>query len=571
MALDAGSYPSVAALVDARAASRVHAKDATLYDFSPEAQACAENFMGWADLACNPPYPPQAVQELADSIVEQGIRTAVLIGQGGSTQAPMTITKFNKVNGPRVDFLVIDSDSPVRLRKTLGKLDPATTVFIVASKSGGTLEPRMMLAAVRKAVVESGALTEAEMPRHLVAVTDPGSNLEKQAVEEGWLAILPGEPTVGGRFSALSVFGLLPAALVGIDLASLMQRAKQAELLCASDSPDNPAIQLAAFMYDNYRRGRDKFSFLTPRRSRVLALWIEQLVAESLGKEGKGILPNFEVDPRLLAADPGDRTVITCGVANDPTGSGAEFDEALGCICPDIPRMDFSIETTEDLVAHLVMWEYATALAGYLMQVCPFDQPDVAVAKAKVLDILRDGQPAPSFVQPAAEGDPLAGTEVHVAPVFAGGGAGVHDVRGALGALLRSIGPGDYFAIDAFLPFTGEGRREALEAMRRDVAAARGVAACLEIGPRYLHSVGQLQKGGPNNGVVLLLSGEEAEDFYLGLTAESLGTLAQSQAVGDWSVLAERNRRAVHLHLPANDGETLGALAALVREVLAEL
>ena len=560
MALDASSYPSVATLVDQRAASRVHAKDATLYDFSAEAQACAENFMGWADLACNPPYPPQAVQELADSIIDQGIRSAVLIGQGGSTQAPMTITKFNRPNGSRVDFFVIDSDSPVRLRKTLGKVDPASTVFIVSSKSGGTLEPRMMLAAVRKAVVESGALSEAEMPRHLVAVTDPGSNLEKQATEEGWLAILPGEPTVGGRFSALSVFGLLPAALVGIDLESMMARAKEAELACAADSPENPAVQLAAFLYDNYTRGRDKFSFLTPRRSRVLALWIEQLVAESLGKNGKGILPNFEADPRLLAADPGDRTIVTCGVENDATGSGAEFDEALKAVCPDIPRMDFAIETTEDLVAHLITWEYATALAGYLMQVCPFDQPDVAVAKAKVLDILRDGQPQPSFVD--------AGVEVRVSPALAA--AGATDVRGVLKALVEGIEPGDYFAIDAFLPFTGEGRREALEAMRADVARARGVAACLEIGPRYLHSVGQLQKGGPNNGVFLVLSGEEAEDFQLGLTAESLGTLAKAQAVGDWSVLAERGRRAVSLHLASNEGAELARLEAVLREVLAE-
>ena len=182
-------------------------------------------------------------------------------------------------------FKTLDSDSPVRVRAILAEAKPETTLFVISSKSGGTIEPRLALRAVRDAVGD--ALPEEELVQHLVAITDPGSDLERQAREEGWAAVLPGEPSVGGRFSALSVFGLLPAALVGIDLEELLEHAVEAEQRCSEDAIDNPAIGLAAFLYDNYLQGRNKFSFLTPKRGRVLGLWIEQLVAESLGTLAK--------------------------------------------------------------------------------------------------------------------------------------------------------------------------------------------------------------------------------------------------------------------------------------------
>ena len=238
-------YPSAKTLVKECVASRVHAKDATLYDFSEGAQACAQEFMGWTDLASNPPCALREIQEFADSIIAQGLKTVVLIGQGGSTQAPMTITKYNKPDSARISFKTLDSDSPVRVRAILAEADPHTTLFILSSKSGGTIEPRLALSAVRDAVADS--MPPEELAGHLVAITDPGSDLERQAREEGWAAVFSGEPSVGGRFSALSVFGLLPAALVGIDLEELMARAVEAEQKCSEDAIDNPAIGLAAF------------------------------------------------------------------------------------------------------------------------------------------------------------------------------------------------------------------------------------------------------------------------------------------------------------------------------------
>ncbi len=558
-------YPSAKILVRDRVASRIHQKDASLYDFSSEVQSCAENFMGWVDLGTNPPLPVQEIQAFADEVVASGIDTVVLIGQGGSTQAPMTITKYNKPDRNRVTFKTLDSDSPVRLREVIATCNPATTLVIISSKSGGTIEPRMALAALRPTFEE--ALGAQEAARHLVAITDPGSDLERQAHEEGWLKVLPGEPSVGGRFSALSVFGLLPAALVGINLEELMQHAATAERLCSEDAIDNPAVNLAAFLFDNYQKGRDKFSFLTPKRGRVLGLWIEQLVAESLGKNGKGILPNIEVDSLLLADDPQDRSVIMYQTRADLWDESKNFEMSLAYIDPAIPRQSYKVESALELAEHFVMWEYAIAMCGYLMQVCPFDQPDVAAAKAEVLNILREGQPQPDFVENFTDEILMGQVEANVSPQF----KGYDDLRGVLKALFGSIQPGDYFALNAFLPYCGEGRREALEAIRHDVAEAFSVVSSLEVGPRYLHSTGQLQKGGSNEGVFLVLSADELKDVPLPSVAPSLGALARAQASGDLITLADRGRRAVHLHLPDNSGVTLRCLAEVVKDTLAEV
>ena len=298
-----------------------------------------------------------------------------------------------------------------------------------------------------------------------------------------------------------------------------------------------------------------------------MGLWIEQLVAESLGKEGQGILPNIEVDSLLLARDAGDRSVIMYQTKTDLWDERKNFEMSLAYIDPAIPRLNFKIDSALELAEHFVMWEYAIAMCGYLMRVCPFDQPDVASAKAEVLKILTEGQPEPDFVQDFIGDVHMGEVEVRLAPCF----KDCTDVRAVLRALLGSIQPGDFFALNAFLPFTGEGRREALEDIRHGVGESRHVASCLEVGPRYLHSTGQLQKGGPNCGVFLILSADELKDIPLKREAESLGALAKAQASGDLLTLASRGRRCVHLHLPDNSGVTLRALAAVIREILAEL
>lgn len=566
--IESNRYPSADELIAQNVASRIHAKDATLYNFSDNAEEFARNYMGWTQLATNPPYPIADIESFAQEMEARGIKTVLLIGQGGSTQAPMTLTKYNKVDSNKVSFKTLDSVSPVRMRAILAECDPRTTLVIQSSKSGGTIEPSLVTEAVEKFLASQ--LSEDELGDHFIAITDPGSDLEKKANDKGWMKVFNGEPAVGGRYSALSVFGLVPAACVGINLGTLMDRARVAENACASDSIDNPAIVLASFLYDNLQRGRDKFSFLSPKRGRVLGLWIEQLVAESLGKEGQGILPNIEVDSLTLSDDPGDRTVIVYHTKTDLWDERENFHKSLEFINPAIPQLDFTVETVYDLAEHFVMWEYAIAMVGYLMKVCPFDQPDVQVAKTEVLSILADGAPDPTFVQEGIEGVSVGKVEVHVSKalepyMFR------HTLDEAINALLESIKPGDFFSINAFLPFTGEGRREAMEEVRHSLSDRYGVASCLEIGPRYLHSTGQLHKGGPNEGVFLVISAEETRDIEVeDPRADSLGALAKAQALGDFSILSDRGRRCLHVHLPDNSAITLRALAKALRKWVAK-
>lgn len=562
--------PCMEQLIAAKAASRIRQKDATLYDFSAEAQSCAENFMGWATLASQPPCPIDEIQGYAKHLQDLGLETVVLIGQGGSTQAPMTVTKYHKDEDATFKFKTLDSVSPVRFRGILSDLDPKTTLFIHASKSGGTIEPSLVTSAVQDWLKER--IPEEEIGSHFIAITDPGSGLEQKAKNEHWRHIFNGEPTVGGRYSALSVFGLVPAALVGIDLQKFVGSALEAEELCGSDSPDNPAIVLASFLYNNYVNGRDKFSFLSPKRGRVLGLWIEQLVAESVGKEGKGILPNIEVDSLTLSFDPGDRGAVVYTTKIDSTDEQMNFAKSVQFINPDIPTINFHIDDVYDLAQHFVMWEYATAMLGYLMQVCPFDQPDVQVAKTEVLRILSENDTKPTFTHRAGVAGVMIGdVEVNVSeallPMMRR-----RTLNESLRVLIGSVRPGDFFAINAFVPFDGEGRREALEDIRHALTDRYGIAACLEIGPRYLHSTGQLHKGGPNKGIFLIISTAEECDIPVNdPRAQSLGQLAKAQAKGDFDVLSQRGRRAIHLHLPDNTAVSLRALAKALRLMVNEL
>ncbi len=560
------TYPSVDVLVSEKVASRTHAKDASLFDFSDIAYAGARDYMGWTNLATQPPCSLAEIQAFADEAIADGISQVILIAEGGSVQAPMTMAQYHVPEGNRVSFFALDLVSPANLRYVLSQVDFVHTLIIVSSKSGGTIEPNTLKVAVWDEFAKH--MPAQEISRHFVAITDAGSSLEHMALEQGWRKIFFGEPTVGGRFSALSVFGLVPAALIGLDLEELVAQAARVERACAEDAPQNPAIQLAAFLFDNQQEGRAKFSLVTPPRAAGLCLWVEQLVAESTGKDGKGELPNTEPDVALLAEDDGQRCVITYVDAQDESAEAKQYVESLGSIDARYPRVDALVDGTIDLVSHFVIWEYATAFCGWLMRVCPFDQPDVASAKAAVLDILAADAPAFDIDEQVAELALRARVASTLGAKSDAAGAKADGVVAALRALFASYGAGDYVAIDAFLP-TYEGRLEALEGIRHDIAETLGAVTCLEIGPRYLHSIGQLQKGGPNNGVFLILSCEDEPDIAVeGMKAPSLGALAQAQAAGDFTVLSDRGRRVVELRLPNHKPETLVALGAIVREAL---
>jgi glucose-6-phosphate isomerase len=570
-------------------------RDATLFDAHPGDQKRAEQLLGWTDLCSHPPMPIQEIRGYADAIRTegQGLEAVVLIGQGGSSQAAMTITKLHEVNGGGdVAFRTMDSLSPVFVDHILNSSDPARTLYIVASKSGSTIEPLMLERVVWQYVMTR--LGERAAAKRFVAITDSGSTLEQLARDRGYRLILSSPYDVGGRFSALTVFALFPAALVGIDLDEVIASALKTERSCTSDDPDNPALGLACFLYDGYLKGRDKFSLILPPSGQVFGLWVEQMVAESLGKEGRGILPNVEVDASILTVPRTDRSVITYAV-----GSCEGFEESTTNIDNTIPLLCFAVDTPYEAFSRFVIWEYAIAFLGMLMGTFPFDQPDVEITKQLVRELLgkADGSVAQGDAAGSARDDALGGDRgegrclelpfndgliemLRVSPAVidaidpdsadgsdstdgADGADSIVDltVDHALRALFGSLRSGDYFSLNAFLPFRGYGRREALERMRNRVASRLGVVSCLEIGPRYLHSTGQLHKGGPNNGVFLILSADEDEDIAIPQEDFTLGALAAIQAQGDFAALASRGRRVIQIHLSSNDAEILSRFA----------
>jgi glucose-6-phosphate isomerase len=552
--------------------SRLGAGDPSLFDVHPEDAVSAGQRLGWTRLCSKPPLPVAVIAEQAAAIRTEGLEAVVLIGQGGSSQAAMTVTKLYELDGAdEVAFRTMDSLSPVFVNHILGSSDPARTLYIVSSKSGSTIEPLMLERVAWH--YASAHLGEARAGRRFVAITDPGSGLEGLAHRRGYRQVLCAPSDVGGRFSALTAFTLFPAALVGMDIEKALAFALGTEQACTRNDLENPALKLACFLYDASCEGRDKFSLILPPSGQVFGLWVEQMVAESLGKEGKGILPNVEVDASILAVPRADRSVITYAV-----GSCEGFEESIAHIDTSIPTLHYAPSEPHELFSRFVVWEYATAFLGILMGTFPFDQPDVEITKCLVRELLATRDRAFGAAAGAsADVGAAAGTDA--ADVVPGDGivralrisevlldaspldASTATVDEALRALLGALEQGDYFSLNAFLPFRGYGRREALERMRNRVASRLGAVSCLEIGPRYLHSTGQLHKGGPNTGVFLVLSADEENDIAIPGESYTLGELAATQAQGDFAALASRGRRVVHVHLSDNDSETLSRFA----------
>ena len=575
-------------LLELNAPSRLGRKDATLFSACTEDMQSAELLLGWTGLCARPPLSVSEIRRQADAIRDEGLEAVVLIGQGGSSQAAMTITKLNELyNSGSIAFRTMDSLSPVFVNHILGSSDPAQTIYIVASKSGSTIEPLMLERVAWQYV--TAHLGQEAAARRFVALTDTGSGLEQLSQDRGYRATLPTPADVGGRFSALTAFGLFPAALVGLDIEEIIESGRATERACSEDSRSNPALQLACFLYDAYRQGRDKFSLVMPTSGQVFGLWVEQLVAESLGKRGIGILPNVEVDASILAVPRDDRSAITYAV-----GNCQGFLASVANIDASIPRLNFAIDNPYQIFSHFITWEYAIAFLGLLLRVFPFDQPDVEITKRLVKQLLLEktaegdagvaGAAAAPALRPAVaagnnpptDGSPAVGDGA--SPAYnehnfnsdlirsmrvskAVSAQPIDDIDQCLRSLLGCLRKNDFFSLNAFLPFRGYGRREALERMRNRIASRMGVVSCLEIGPRYLHSTGQLHKGGPDSGVFLIVSADEDNDIMIPGEGFSLGVLAATQAQGDFSALASRGRRVVHFHLTGNDSETLSQFA----------
>jgi transaldolase/glucose-6-phosphate isomerase len=541
-------------------AERLWERDGSLWAASGKDPAEVAAWLGWLELPVAMRDRIGELERLAREVRADGYSRAAVLGMGGSSLAPEL---FGRVFGDAfgaappgsagLELRILDSTHPDAVRGFREWAESGRTLFCVSSKSGSTTEPNAFHAAMS---AHAPALD-------FVAITDPGSALADLARSQGFRAIVEGPPDVGGRYSALSVFGLLPAALHGVDLAGLLSRAAEMADACRRPAPENPGLQLGAALGEVALAGRDKLTILTSPRLASLGDWIEQLVAESTGKAGRGIVPVVGEPIGASDAYGADRQFVFLSMAAD--GDPGWLQLATDLAGQGHPVLRFELLNPLEVAAEFVRWEVATAAAGIVLGIDPFDQPNVQEAKNATRDLLdvygRDGalpQPAPLVAEPgiAAYGDPAVLSDEPV------------NVGGALRSLLETAAQGDYFALLAYLP-ADPATVDRLQRIRGLVRDRSGMAATLGFGPRFLHSTGQLHKGGPASGVYLQLTAEPRRDLPIPGWQETFGILIAAQAAGDLAALQQRGRRVLRLHL-ADAAAGLARLEAMMHETLAE-
>ena len=506
--------------------SRIWRKDPSLWSSQPDTPELA-NRLGWLDLPREMKKEAGAIARFAKEIKDEDYRHVVLLGMGGSSLAPEVFqaTCGNTKGHPKL--VVVDTTHPDAIRQVSRKIDPVKTLFLVSSKSGTTIETLSLFSYFWQQVNDRSP----KPGRNFVAITDPGTSLVQTARERGFRHIFSGPEEVGGRYSALSVFGLVPAALIGVNVERLLERAWQMADACGNsmDLSKNPGARLGAVLGELGLAGRDKITFVTSPAFSALPLWIEQLIAESTGKNGRGLVP--VAGERL--GSPGiygdDRLFVGISLAR-PGDRQSEELQALQRA--GFPVLTLALNEIVDLGQEFFRWEFATAAAGAILEINPFDQPDVQLAKDLAKKAMESGA--------ARQKDP---DELSI------------DERPALSEALRrwteSIRPGDYIALQAYLAETPETNAR-LESLRSCMRDRFHVATTLGYGPRFLHSTGQLHKGGPNNGVFLQLTDKPAEDLPVPEKSFTFGSLIRAQAEGDYQALKNLGRRIIRINLGDN-------------------
>ena len=537
----------LAALEGERFGARLEAHDATLWGDQAERRAVAANRLGWLALPAAMPGESAALEAFAVDVAAEGFTHAVLLGMGGSSLAPEVLRATLGVRPGSLELTVLDNTSPAAVRAVLESHDLARTLFVVSSKSGGTLEVTSFEAFFFDRVA---AARGARAGRGFVAITDPGTSLEALAARRGYRRVFLNPADIGGRYSALSLFGLVPAALIGADLGALLGAARDA----GTEAGVAAAVRLGAALGELALAGRDKVTLVLGEPFAALGGWIEQLIAESTGKEGRGLVPVAE-EPLGDVRAYGEDRVFVATTVGDPAPLAARLEPLRAA---GHPVLAWSEPASAGLGAEFLRWEIATATAGAVIGVNPFDEPNVTEAKQAtraVLDrFLAEGRvPAP---QPLARRGEV---EAEASPAAAGipaGGGDPFEVAAGLAALAR---PGDYLAILAYLRRT-DARHARLQALRVRLRDASRLATTLGYGPRFLHSTGQLHKGGPNRGLFLQITADEGPELPIPGERFGFGALRRAQAAGDFEVLARRGRRVVHLHLGSAIDEGLDAL-----------
>jgi transaldolase / glucose-6-phosphate isomerase len=554
-----------AALEDWRANGKVRrlwARDASLWTSSDES-----NWLGWLGIADEQVGHIGHLKAIGEEAREGGFTHTLLLGMGGSSLCPEVM---KATFGKRKDYpelFVLDSTDPAQIKAVESKINLAKTLFIVSSKSGTTLEPNIFKQYFFDRAQQA---LGSDAARHFIAVTDPRSKMQQVAESDGFRHVFFGVPSIGGRYSALSHFGMVPAAVMGVDVERFLNDAELMVHSCAASVPpeDNPGVLLGAIMGVLASGGRDKVTIIASPAIYDLGAWLEQLLAESTGKVGKGIIP---VDREQLGT-PGvygnDRLFVYLRLESAPDPKQDAAVDALEKAGHPVVKIE--VEDIYDLGQEFFRWEIATAVAGSIIGINPFNQPDVEASKVETRKLTDEYEKTGSLPpeQPMLEAD---GVKLYADPrnsaELAKAAGSDKSLAGYLKAHLGRIRAGDYFATLAYVQMNDEHRKE-LQSLRHAVRDNKKVATCLGFGPRFLHSTGQAYKGGPNSGVFLQVTCDDANDIAVPGQKFTFGLVKAAQARGDFAVLAERGRRALRVHIGKDVGGGLAALRRAVEKAL---
>lgn len=514
--------------------ARIWAGDHTVW--SPDPKETADR-LGWLTVIDNMRFEVSSLMRFAAEVKADGYRHVVLLGMGGSSLGPEVLRQtFGSADGCP-DLIVLDSTAPASVQAVGEAIDPTTTLFLVSSKSGATIEPNVFYSHFRRLVEQN--VGESKAGRNFVAITDSGTVLAELGARDGFRRVFSAQPDIGGRYSVLSHFGLVPAALIGIDLTELLDRADDMRARCGPDVPlaDNLGAWLGTALAALSSEGRDKLTVLTSPSVDSFGLWAEQLIAESLGKEGRGIVPIAD-EPVVAPGRYGDDRIFAyLRVDGDDNAANDNLAATLTAAEHPVIRMDLA--DGYDLAAEFFRWEFATAVVGAIIRVRPFDQPNVQAAKDATDDVLESGGESQSLPEPP---ETLS-----------------------FDALMDGVMHDDYVAIMAYIRQTPE-VDQALHDLRRAIIGRHGVATTLGYGPRFLHSTGQLHKGGPNSGVFVQLTSDHPADLAIPGRPYTFGVLVGAQALGDLRALEDAGRRVARVDLGSDD---VGAIHELTRSTRA--
>jgi len=539
--------------------ARLWQKDASLWSNTDES-----NWLGWLTITDEQLLNLDTLKRFSAEVKKVKFKHVLLLGMGGSSLCPEVLRMtFGKVAG-FPELHVLDSTDPKQIKAIEQKLDLKRTLCIVSSKSGSTLEPNIFkqyfFERVKKAVGEK------LVGSRFIAVTDPGSKMQLVAETDKFWKIFAGVPSIGGRYSALSNFGMVPAAAMGLDVGKFLKSTHEMVKACGaiSTADANPGVILGTILGVAANHGRDKITIITSPGIFDLGAWLEQLIAESTGKIGKGIIPVDREKPAKPETYGSDRVFAYLQLANK---TNKAQDAAVAALeKAGHPVIRITLPNVYALGQEFFRWEIATAVAGSIIGINAFNQPDVEASKIETKKLTSQYEstgslPAesPFFTSKDAR---LFADEKNAAALS--GGSTLGDV---LKSHLSRIGAGDYFAVLGYIPMNAENEK-ALQAIRHSVRDLKRVATCLGFGPRFLHSTGQAYKGGPNSGVFLQITCDDASDLAVRGQKYTFGVVKAAQARGDFAVLAERGRRALRVHLGKNLKSGLNALAKAVTQAL---